>query len=431
MKLLMMPPREQIVDIMNRIYNNRMTTLSGGNLSIRDDNGDIWITPAGIDKGKLLPSDIMCIKHDGTIQGSHKPSSEFPFHRWIYKERPDINAIVHAHPLALVSFSITRKIPDTNIIPQAKRVCGRVGYAKYALPGSEQLSEKIAEPFSQGYNVVLLENHGVAIGGRDLLIVFHRLETLEFCARTIIQAKRLGEMSTLNDQQIAFFNHRENHLPEFESQSHSTKERELRLQIVDILERACDRMLMISTEGVVSARVDEVSFLITPTGIGRRSIEIQDIVLINKNRREKLKSPSRSVMLHSAIYKKNRDIQCIITAQSPNATAYAISNNKFDTRTIPESYVFLKDIPVIDYGAQYNNPDRIANIISQGNPVILIKNDCILTVGDTVLRAFDRLEVADFSARSLIDTASIGDMIPISKNEVKRLEEKFLSKIKV
>jgi len=431
MKLSMLPPRDQIVHIMNRIYNNRMTTLSGGNLSIRDDNGDVWITPAGIDKGKLLPADIMCVKSDGTILGPHKPSSEYPFHRWIYKRRPDINAIVHAHPPALVSFSIAREIPDTNIIPQAKRVCGKVGYAKYALPGSEELGENIAETFSQGYNVVLLENHGVATGGKDILNAFHRLETLEFCARTIIQAKRLGDISTLNDEQIAFFDHREHDLPEFEHNNHSSKERELRLQIVDILERACARLLMISTEGVVSARVDDDSFLITPTGIGRRSIEIQDIVLIKKNKREKMKKPSRSVMLHSAIYKDNSDIHCIISAQSPNAAAYAISNSRLDTRTIPESYVFLRDVPVIDYGDQYKNPQKIAAIIAQGNPVILIKNDCILAVGGTVLAAFDRLEVADFSAKSLIDTESVGDMIPISKDDVIRLEEKFLGKIKV
>ncbi len=158
-------PREQIVRIMNRIYNNKMTTLSGGNLSIKDLNGDIWITPAGIDKGKLIPNDIMCVKTNGDIIGQHKPSSEFPFHISIYKKRPDIKAIIHAHPPALVSFSIVRNVPDTNIIPQAKRVCGKVGYASYALPGSNKLGENIAETFEKGYNVVLLENHGVAVGG--------------------------------------------------------------------------------------------------------------------------------------------------------------------------------------------------------------------------------------------------------------------------
>jgi len=70
---------------------------------------DIWVTPSAIDKGTLRPSDIICVKKDSTIIGRHKPSSEFPFHRAIYNIRSDIKAIIHAHPPALVSFSIVRK----------------------------------------------------------------------------------------------------------------------------------------------------------------------------------------------------------------------------------------------------------------------------------------------------------------------------------
>ncbi|MCA9731836.1 MAG: class II aldolase/adducin family protein [Deferribacteres bacterium] len=410
---------------MNRIYNNKMTTLSGGNLSIKDLNGDIWITPAGIDKGKLTPGDIMCVKADGTIEGKHRPSSEFPFHKSIYKKRADINAIVHAHPPALVSFSIVRQIPDTNIIPQAKRVCGMVGYAPYALPGSEQLGENIAATFAKGFNVVLLENHGVATGGSDLLNAFHRLETLEFCARTIMQARRIGDITTLTEEQISFFDHRRNHLPEFELAEHTSVERELRSQIVDIVHRACDRGLMISTEGVASARIDDTSFLITPSGLGRRSIDIEDIVLIRDGMREMGKNPSRSVLLHQAIYKKHPAIRSIITAQSPGVTAYAISEQFFETRTIPESYVVLRDIPKIVYGKQYNEPEEVANSLSDIINVLLIQNDCLLTTGKSSLEAFDRLEVAEFSANSLIASKDIGECVKIGNQEIADLNEKF------
>jgi L-fuculose-phosphate aldolase len=104
MNFQLLHPRDQLVAIMNRIYHNGMTTLSGGNLSTKDDNGDIWITPSGVDKGKLTAKDMMCVKADGTIVGSHKPSSEFPFHRAIYKLRPDLLAIVHAHPFRRKQF---------------------------------------------------------------------------------------------------------------------------------------------------------------------------------------------------------------------------------------------------------------------------------------------------------------------------------------
>ena len=425
MKFHLLHPKEQIVRIMYRIYNGKMTTLSGGNLSIKDHNGDIWITPAGIDKGKLIPNDIMCVKTNGDVVGQYKPSSELPFHISIYKKRPDIKAIVHAHPPALVSFSIVRSIPDTNIIPQAKRVCGKVGYALYALPGSNKLGDNIAETFEQGYNVVLLENHGVAIGGTDLLNAFHRLETLEFCARTIIQAKRVGDFTTLTEEQISFFDHRQNDLPEFELTEHSSLEREIRSQIVDIVHRACDRNLMISTEGVASVRFEGNDFLITPSGLGRRSIDIEDIVMIKEGKKEKGKNPSRSVLLHQTVYNNNPQINSIITAQSPNVTAYAISKNFFETRTIPESYVVLRDVPKIDFGVQYNNPGIIANSLSNSIHVLLIQNDCLLTTGRNILEAFDRLEVAEFSANSLITSKIIGECVKIDGNQIEELNKRF------
>jgi len=425
LKFHLLHPREQLVRIMNRIYNNKMTTLSGGNLSIKDYNNDIWITPAGVDKGKLTADDIVCVKRNGEIIGKHNSSSEFPFHNSIYKKRPDINAIVHAHPPALVSFSIVRSIPDTNIIPQANRVCGKVGYAIYALPGSEELGENIADAFEKGFNVVLLENHGVATGGDNLLNAFHRLETLEFCARTIIQAKRVGDFTTLSEKQISFFDHRQNHLPEFELTEHSSREREIRSQIVDIVHRACDKNLMISTEGVASIRLEGDDFLITPSGLGRRTIGIEDIVMIQNGEREKGKNPSRSVLLHQAIYKHNPEINSIITAQSPSVTAYAISKNYFETRTIPESYVVLRDIPKIEFGVQYNNPEEIAKTLSKSIHVLLIQNDCLLTTGKNILEAFDRLEVAEFSANSLITSKIIGDCIKIDDDQIVELNKKF------
>jgi L-fuculose-phosphate aldolase len=238
MNFNLLHPRDQLVAIMNRIYHNGMTTLSGGNLSIKDDNGDIWITPAGVDKGKLTPKDIICVQADATTQGPHKPSSELPFHRAIYRLRPDLNAIVHAHPPALVSFSIVRQVPDTRIIPQANRVCGPVGYAPYALPGSEALGENIATTFAEGYNIVILENHGMAAAGATLLEAFHRLETLDFCARTLIRARALGEVNTLAEPALNLFDHRHNLLPEFVATGHSSRERELRQQIVEITARA-------------------------------------------------------------------------------------------------------------------------------------------------------------------------------------------------
>ena len=106
-------PRDAIMRTMERIYRYRMTTTSGGNLSIQDEDGSLWITPARVDKGSLRRDDIVRVRADGTADGPHRPSSEFPFHKAIYEARPDLRGIVHAHPVALVAFSICRRVPDT------------------------------------------------------------------------------------------------------------------------------------------------------------------------------------------------------------------------------------------------------------------------------------------------------------------------------
>jgi L-fuculose-phosphate aldolase len=421
----LLSPRQQLVQIMNRIYYGGMTTLSGGNLSIRDDEGNIWITPSGVDKGKLSATDMMCVTPDGDAHGLHQPSSELPFHRAIYNSRPDVRAIVHAHAPALVSFSIVRKIPDTSIIPQARRVCGRVGYAPYALPGSEVLGTNIANAFAQGFDAVLLENHGVVTAGETLLEAFQRLETLDFCARTQMYAQGLGAIQTLSDEQLSLFDHPHHLLPEFEPANHSSRERELREMMVDIVRRACQRQLMISTEGVVSTRLEHDTFLITPTDFDRANVQNQDIVLITNGQRETGKIPSRSVRLHQTIYQCHPHVQCIITAQAPYSTAYAIAETHMDTKTIPESYIMLVDVPKVAYGMPYTTPEVIANTLSAQTPVLLLQNDCVLTTGNSILQAFDRLEIAEFTARSLIETASIGKLISIGPNEVIDLKRAF------
>jgi L-fuculose-phosphate aldolase len=211
-------PRQQLVQIMDRIYRCGLTATSGRNLSIRDENGDLWITPAAVDKGNLQPRDIMVLTADGQVSGPHAPSSERPFHGMIYAQRPDVRAIVHAHSPALVSFSI---------------------------------------------------------------------------------------------------------------------------------------------------------------------------------------------------------------AQSPNAMAYAVTGQPLDNKTIPESYVVLRTVPLVPHGKQYDTPEQIAAAISKNSPVLLIENDRGLATGTSAHQAFDRLEVADFTALALINTRPIGPLVPIGEAEVRDLEEKF------
>lgn len=426
MRLELLHPRNRIATIMDLIYKNGMTTTSGGNISILDEDGNIWITPAGYDKGILTPNDIVCVKPDGAIEGIHRHSSEFPFHLAIYMKRPDIRAVIHAHPPALVSFSIVRQIPDTNIIPQTKKFCGHVGYAPYKLPGSDELGDSIANTFAKGSNSVIMENHGTVVGGENLFEAFQRFECLEFSARSIINSQKLGGYKTLTNEQIERFENQDNNLPEAEETIHYTDEKEVRHEIYSYVKRACKQNLMISSHGTVSMRWRGNDFLITPTSLNRRFIGHSDIVQIKNGTREKGKFPSKAVKLHQAIYEQNPEINCIINTQSPSSMAFAISHTAFQTRTIPESYILLKDIPFVEFGDHLNDNDTIPKLMSKDTPIAIIKNDSIIATGKSMLETFDRLEVAEFSAQSLIESSMLGDLVAIGQQEIDDLVEKFL-----
>lgn len=403
-------PRDELVALMERIYHYRMTTTSGGNLSVRDDDGAIWITPARVDKGSLRAGDIVRIRADGQVDGAHPPSSEHPFHQAIYRARPDIQAIVHAHPVALVAFSICRQVPNTLLFPQAQHVCGQVGYAPYALPGSARLGENIAAVFAQGHHCVLLENHGVVIGASSLAEAFQRFETLEFTARTIIRASRLGSIRYLSEAQIDKAQQRGASLPEFAPGRASTREKELRQQIASFVRRGYRQRLMTSTEGSFSARLDADSFLITPYGIDRHALAVDDVVLVRAGKREAGKQPSRAHRLHGAVYERHGDLQSIVNAIPVNATAFSVTGQLLDARTIPESYLFLRDVNLVPFGPQYDAPASIADIVSLQAPVALIENDGALVLGTSVLDAFDRLEVLESTAEAVIDAGAVGSL---------------------
>jgi L-fuculose-phosphate aldolase len=420
-------PRDEIMQTMERIYRYRMTTTSGGNLSIRDDGGDIWISPARVDKGSLTRNDVVCVKCDGSVEGLHRPSSEIPFHQAIYAARDDIRAIVHAHPVALVAFSICRQTPDTRLFHQAHFVCGQPGFAPYALPGSEQLGRNIAEAFRAGSNCVILENHGVVIGGRSLSHAYQRFEALEFAGKTIIKARHLGDVRCLSLQQLEQAHNRIVDLAPFAPPTASVTEKELRRQLNLFIRRGCRQRLLISTEGSFSARLNDDSFLITPSQRDRETLEIADLVLVRGDTCETGKQPSRAALAHRAIYRRHPRVQAIVFAHPVNATAFSVTDSIFDARTIPESYIFLRDVQRVPYGVQYQSDGRIADFVSPESRAAILENDGILVTGTSVLDAFDRLEVLESTAEAVINARALGVVAAMPEGAIEELKKAFLA----
>jgi L-fuculose-phosphate aldolase len=195
--------------------------------------------------------------------------------------------------------------------------------------------------------------------------------------------------------------------------------------MVKIVHRACKQGLMISSYGTVSMRWKDNDFLITPTDVPRWDMDIEDIVQIKDGKREPGKMPSRATWIHQEIYKKNPKVNSIIMTQSPYLMAFGVTNEHLNVRTIPESWIFLQDIPSFEFGAHFKSEDE-SKIINNKATAIIIQNDSVMITGDKLLQTFDYLEVAEFSAKSLVMGASLGEMIPINDDQVEDLRKAFL-----
>lgn len=417
-------PRDELVATMRRIYRHKMTTTSGGNLSIRDPDGGIWITPSRVDKGSLQPTDIVHVASDGKTTGLHPPSSEFPFHREIYRRRPDIKAIVHAHPGALVAFSICRLVPDTRVQSHAHSVCGRVAIAPYACPGTAELGEKIAATFADGADCVLLENHGVVIGGLDLQEAFQRFETLEFVAQTLIHAHALGPVKVLAPAHLGVET-----MPEFgelPETAPTNREKELRSDLCRFVHRAYEQRLLISTAGAFSARLDGGEFLVTPRRRDRLEVAPPGIVRATRTACERGKRPSRAALLHALIYERHPEVGAVINAQPAYASAFCMTNTPFSTRTIPESYIVLNDTPQLPFLRIVEDAERIVAEVSLGKrPVVLIENEGAVVLGKNLLDAFDRLEVLEATSEALQLARPLGPLVPMPAEAIDELRRVF------
>jgi L-fuculose-phosphate aldolase len=419
-------PRDEILAAIERIYRYRMTTTSGGNLSILEPGGDIWITPAGIDKGALKREDIVCVHPDGTVDGPHRPSSELPFHQEIYRARPDVRGIVHAHAVALVAFSLAHQVPDTRLFHQARNVCGEAGFAPYELPGSSALGQSVAALFRQAHNCVILENHGAVTAGASLREAFDRFEALEFTAKTIIKARALGALRYLSEDEIALAH---KPWPEWSAFAHaapSSGEKELRAQLAEFVRRAYRQRLFISTQGSFSARLDGESFLITPYQEDRGTIEARDLVLVRGEECEAGATPSRAARIHAALYRRYPEIGAIVNAYPVNATAFSVTGTALDSRTIPESYLVIREVGRISYGAQFEGPESLGDVISPRRPAALLENDGAMVTGRTVLEAYDRLEVLESTAEAIINCRAIGTVAPMPEEVTRELDRVFL-----
>lgn len=168
---------------MKRLCVSRLTTSLGGNISLKISDNRILITPSSIDKAELKEDDIVELDMDGNIiDGKNKPSMEFIMHLAVYQIRPDIEAIIHAHPHYSTLFSSANIPINLNFTAEACKNIKSIGMAEYKMMGTRELANEVADKTKEN-NIVLMQNHGVLTVGSDLLEAFYRMEVLEQAAK--------------------------------------------------------------------------------------------------------------------------------------------------------------------------------------------------------------------------------------------------------
>ena len=194
----------EMCEIGKRVYNRGMVAANDGNFSVKLSDNEFLCTPTGVSKGFMTPEYICKVDAEGNVIEANegfKPSSEIKMHMRVYKEREDVKAVVHAHPMYATTFAVCGLPLTEPIMPEAVLSLGTVPLAKYGTPSTMEIPDAVSE-YLPYYDAVLLENHGALSYADSLMGAYHKMESLEIYARLLYQAKMLGGPKELTDEQV-------------------------------------------------------------------------------------------------------------------------------------------------------------------------------------------------------------------------------------
>jgi len=194
--------RRQIVEIGRLAYQKGWVAANDGNISVRLGPDRILATPTGVSKGMMAPEDLIICDCDGNkVEGSRERTSEILMHMTIYEMRPDVQAIVHAHPPVATGFAVAGRPLNLALLPEVIVGLGSIPLAGYGLPGTPELSEAL-KPFIPSHDALLMANHGAVCYADELMKAFFRMETLEHFARVALVAELLGGPRVLPQHEV-------------------------------------------------------------------------------------------------------------------------------------------------------------------------------------------------------------------------------------
>ncbi len=184
--------KKEICEVGKKIYDLGFVAANDGNISVKVGPNEFYCTPTGVSKGYMTPDMIIKIDADGNkLEGKLNPSSEIKMHMRVYKERPDVNAVVHAHPPVATAFTVAGVEMDQMILPEAILTIGNVPTCDYGTPSTMEIPDSLM-PFIQRHDAFLLKNHGALTVGNTLMRACFTMEEVEFNAKINLYARQIG-----------------------------------------------------------------------------------------------------------------------------------------------------------------------------------------------------------------------------------------------
>jgi L-fuculose-phosphate aldolase len=194
--------RAEIVEVGRRMYARGYTASNDGNISVRLDAGRLLMTPKGVCKGFMTP-DMMCITdlEGRKLQGDRDPSTEMLMHLEVYRQRPDVRAVVHAHPPIATGFAVAGIPLNRAVLAEVLTTLGSIPIAEYATPSTRELPEAVAK-YIKAHDGMLLANHGALTVGTDLSSAYFKMETIEHFAKISLVARLLGRENLIAREEV-------------------------------------------------------------------------------------------------------------------------------------------------------------------------------------------------------------------------------------
>ncbi len=196
--------RQDIVEVGRRLWTRGFVASNDGNISVRLPGDRLLMTPTGVSKGFMSPEMMVITDLDGRLlagEANRKPSTEILMHLVAYRHRPDVNAVVHAHPPLATGFAVAGIPLDRAVLAEVVTTLGSIPIAEYGTPSTPELPASV-EPFVRTHDALLLANHGALALGKDLFAAYYKMETIEHFARISLVARMLGREHLLSREEV-------------------------------------------------------------------------------------------------------------------------------------------------------------------------------------------------------------------------------------